>query len=146
MKEETARILRYCCEEIERQRDSPLRVYNLMRAWTYAVDQAERVKLPFINHILMLGYLAKPTHNTADYFRRCELTVGDHYPPKWDMVPRLMHDWVDAIHDYRLTPEEAYREFQYIHPFRDGNGRVGKVLYNWLKGTLHDPNKQAYFI
>jgi len=48
-----------------------------------------------------------------------------------------------AAHDG--TPAEAYREFQEIHPFRDGNGRVGKIVFNLLNGTLHDPQMPPNF-
>jgi hypothetical protein len=35
-----------------------------------------------------------------------------------------------------MTPLEFYKEFETVHPFVDGNGRVGKVLYCWLLGEL----------
>lgn len=38
-----------------------------------------------------------------------------------------------------LSPDEFYVEFEKIHPFVDGNGRTGKILHNWLLGTLGDP-------
>ncbi len=58
----------------------------------------------------------------------------------WDMVVAWMYA---AAHDG--TPAEAYREFQEIHPFRDGNGRVGKIVFNLLNGTLHDPQMPPNF-
>lgn len=36
-----------------------------------------------------------------------------------------------------------YHRFEDIHPLRDGNGRIGAVLYNALCGTLSDPTFPA---
>ena len=44
-----------------------------------------------------------------------------------------------------MTPEEAYKEFQIIHPFEDGNGRVGKIIYNKLKNSLDNPTFPPIF-
>lgn len=41
-----------------------------------------------------------------------------------------------------MTKEEAleyYYAFQEIHPLKDGNGRIGMLLYNILRGTMENP-------
>lgn len=43
-------------------------------------------------------------------------------------------------HELAKTPEDQfYFEYENIHPFVDGNGRSGKILYNYLLGRLDDP-------
>jgi len=37
------------------------------------------------------------------------------------------------------TVDDWYLAYEWIHPFRDGNGRTGKILHNWLCGTLDEP-------
>lgn len=52
-------------------------------------------------------------------------------------VPRLIAQ-LCTLGD-SLTADEWIKEFLWIHPFTDGNGRTGWVLYNLIAGTLDSP-------
>lgn len=61
--------------------------------------------------------------------------VGNHLGANPQFVPTLMQDLVDDYHKkterYFLdTIAHFHAEFETIHPFVDGNGRMGRVLIN----------------
>ena len=141
------RILKYCSEEVARQHASPVAVYWMMKAWNYTYETCEfrdAKEILTSKVVAEIGRLVEPIMNMS-FYRQCGVTVGNHYPPHWQEVPRLM----DQLFQYgtlsTLTPEEVYKEFQMIHPFRDGNGRTGKIIYNALSGTLSDPKMPPNF-
>lgn len=58
-------------------------------------------------------------------------TIVKHVAPKPVMVPELMtnlFDWIKAEKElhYLIKSSVAHYEIEFIHPFEDGNGRIGR--------------------
>lgn len=58
-------------------------------------------------------------------------------PPEF--LGRAMEQWAKIYAEQIFLPEDSYREFEDIHPFLDGNGRVGDLLWKismkWRTGV-----------
>ena len=63
-------------------------------------------------------------------------------------VDRLYWTLFENLPPVGASEEEvAYwvREFLWVHPFSDGNGRAAWLLYNWLLGAWKEPLRLPYF-
>lgn len=64
-----------------------------------------------------------------------------HLAPPADRVPVLMHDlfdWLKHAKDHLLIRSCVFHfEFEFIHPFVDGNGRMGRLWQSLILGKLH---------
>lgn len=122
----------------EKDPEKAMRCQWMQNAWNYAMNVAVEhgIMLPSEKDILFMGKLVEPMVNRGGY-RQHGVYVGDWVGPRPDALPRLMKKWCDALEG--MTPDEAYKEFELIHPFGDGNGRTGKIIHNWLNRSLGDP-------
>jgi Fic family protein len=89
--------------------------------------------------ILNLHYIEmKGVMPDAGKYRDLNVRVGNWFCPKWKDVPKLMQDFVTWYNDAKehLHPFElaslVHLKFVKIHPFRDGNGRVTRLLMNFV--------------
>ena len=64
-----------------------------------------------------------------------------HIAPPADRVPYLMADlfeWLSGSSDHLLVRSCVFHyEFEFIHPFADGNGRMGRLWQSLILSRLH---------
>jgi hypothetical protein len=122
--------------ECEKQRSGERSVSWMVEGWAHAWTLASLPEDPgpTVQSIQLVGAIVEPRHNTADNWRGTNVRVGDSIKPPHQDVPSMMDlliaDWPHTSSD------DWYFRFEEIHPFRDGNGRTGNILWNWHRGSL----------
>ena len=116
--------------------------------------------------LLAHGTMMAGLVDEAGMFRKGGVGVFDgdkpvHIAPQADRVRDLMNDlfvWLENADDHLLIRSCVFHyEFEFIHPFADGNGRIGRLWQSLILGRLnpifeHLPvenmvysNQQAYY-
>lgn len=73
----------------------------------------------------------------AGVYRTMLVRVGEYVPPKPELVNRLMKELLEwwncesQQHSPVISSAMLHSRFEEIHPFADGNGRVGRALGLW---------------
>ena len=72
----------------------------------------------------------------AGTFRDYLVRVGDYVAPDWQDIDSSLNSLTHFIAKSKLHPVELAARVHYcfekIHPFGDGNGRIGRLLMNYL--------------
>jgi len=125
--------------------DDAIEVRNYVDAMYLGMELLERrpLDLSFVRQLharLMAG--ARGQDRGPGEFRQVQVFVGrrgrvgtavSYVPPPHERVPELMADWAayaargDGL-PHLIRCGLLHAQFELIHPFRDGNGRVGRLL------------------
>lgn len=112
-------------------------------AWNYLISQTKLTSENIQNtHQLLMANQDLPTEYKGKW-RTCRVWVGRTEAQPYDKIPQLIQEWldeIDSLSNTNLNDEEKALPFQnlhvqyeHIHPFVDGNGRTGRMFWNFLR-------------
>jgi len=144
--------------EVERDPDDLAEVANYIAALDLGMERLKtgRISLDLVKDLhrrLMQG--VRGHAKSPGQFRTGQVYIGrpgspihsaTYVPPPADEVPECLAAWERYLADRALPPlvqlALLHYQFEAIHPFRDGNGRVGRLvntLFLLERGLLPSP-------
>lgn len=112
-------------------------VVNYSYALEHAISMIKNQNFPIVARVLKEAHakllLGKGDHSAPGDFRKQQVKVGSLLPAPATHIPALISDLERFINtDNSLPPlikaGLAHVQFETIHPFLDGNGRIGRLL------------------
>ena len=112
-------------------------VMNYTRALSVAFTMIQKAD-PLTTRVILKAHEALMQMGDGDKYdpgnlRKQSVRVGNLVPPPASLVPELMSDIEKYIHEDDTLPPLikaglVHVQFETVHPFLDGNGRIGRLL------------------
>lgn len=148
----------YVVHETERQSGTMREAVGMYRAWQMFDTQWKNgYRLNGTTILSAAGLI-----NNSKGYRKVPAVFNQGMPavPPGEQLERAMQRWNDVINSGQVDAANKYqrlferprdiadyvtREFLLIHPFADGNGRVGSLVWNFLNESITSPEPMPYF-
>lgn len=113
-------------------------VLNYSKALDAAVSMVVDDKMPIVSRVILKAHkvlmsVGNSGHASPGQYRKQSVRVGNLIPPTAAKVPNLISDLEKFINKDESLPALVraaltHVQFETIHPFLDGNGRIGRLL------------------
>lgn len=123
--------------ETKPNKDTQL-VMNYKKALDCAIDMISNQNLPICSRVILKAHetlmrLGDGDKSDPGHFRKQSVHVGNLIPAPAPQIPHLMQELEEFINtNETISPLVqaglAHVQFEIIHPFLDGNGRIGRLL------------------
>ena len=131
------------------RRDAIREIENYVTALNYGLERLAQLPVSLrlvreIHNELMSSVRGGEPAKTPGEFRRSQNWIGGSspdnarfVPPPVDDMNNALTEWERFVHDRSKYPPLVqigllHSEFETVHPFLDGNGRVGRLLITFL--------------
>lgn len=130
-------VFTHSLSESKPNKDTQL-VINYTKALDVALSMMQEDGLPLISRVILEAHKALLSVNgennaTPGFYRTQSVRVGEHVPPPAPEVLQQMSLLEKYINEPSDLPDLikaglVHVQFETIHPFLDGNGRIGRLL------------------
>lgn len=137
-------VLKYEAEDSQKENSDLREVINYRKAIQESIEFLE--EKPLGEHLIRnlhatLMASVRGKEKDPGHYRRTAVHLGppgstaedaEYVPPSPDDITDLMKNWVEFVQTEEMDPlilaGIAHYQFEAIHPFMDGNGRIGRLL------------------
>ncbi len=113
-------------------------VLNYNKALGVALDMTQKQGFPVVSRVILESHLALMVGGDGEkaspgQYRKQQVKVGNLIPAPANKIELLISDLEKFINSDNSLPDLikaglAHVQFETIHPFLDGNGRIGRLL------------------
>jgi len=134
--EETEKVLAGDKEIPKRKEKDAREVLNMKKCVDFLFDFKGEISQGMVLKLHLIEQ--EGIMQDAGKYRNVDVRVGKYICPAWQDVPKLMEEFVSwylaakgKLHPFELSCL-AHLKFVRVHPFRDGNGRMARLLANFI--------------
>ncbi len=121
------------------QRRHKNEVINYLAALRYITDHSTKRTITVKDVLKLHGIVGKDAleREPIGAFRDYQVVIRQHKPPRHQDVAKLVSELLDWLNSEGrglpavISSAILHYHFEHIHPFGDGNGRVGRLLATW---------------